>query len=147
MQTIYLELDPVRVVTTKVLGKLWPGAYFSLLALLHYVNLPSPPLPGPRWVRVKPRLAGICGSDLHLVFIEGDLRVAPAALPGHKRSYLGHEVVGDVTEVGPEVSRFRVGDRVVLQKGNDCLTAEIQPPCQPRGRYGNLPYRFWMSGR
>jgi len=130
MKTIYLELDPLRVVATKVLGKLWSGAYFSPLAPLHYVNMPSPPLPGPRWVRVKPRLAGICGSDLHLVFIEGDLRVAPAALPGRKRMYLGHEVVGDVTEVGPGVSRFRVGDRVVQQKGHDCLTAEIQPPCR-----------------
>jgi len=130
MRTIYIELDVLRVLATKALGRVWRGAYFSPIAPLHYADIPRPPLPGPRWVRVRTRLAGICGSELHLVFIEGSLSVAPAALPGHARMYMGHEAVGDVIEVGPGVSRFQVGDRVVIHGGNDCLSMEIEPPCR-----------------
>lgn len=130
MKTIYIELDVFRVLATKALGKFWRGAYFSPLAPLHYADVPRPPLPGPRWARVKTRLAGICGSDLHLVFIEGDLSVAPAALPGHARMYMGHEAVGEVIEVGPGVNRFKIGDRVVIHGGDDCASMEIEPPCR-----------------
>jgi len=130
MKTLYIELDPLRVVATKALGKVWRGAYFSPIAPLHYADIPRPPLPGPRWVRVKTRMGGICGSDLHLVYIEGSLSVAPAALPGHARMYMGHEAVGEVTEVGPEVIRFKVGDRVVMWGGGDCISMEIEPLCR-----------------
>jgi len=130
VKTIYMELNPLRVLATKALGRFWRGAYFSPFAPLFFTEVPSPSLPGPRWVRVRNRLAGICGSDLHLVFIEGSLSVAPAALPGHARMYLGHEVVGEVVEVGPEVERFREGDRVVVWGGHDCRSMEIEPPCR-----------------
>ncbi len=130
MKTIYIELDPLRIVATKFLGKVWRGAYFSPLSPLHYTEVPRPALPGPRWARVRTRLAGICGSDLHLVFIEGSLSVAPAALPGHARMYLGHEAVGEIIEVGPEVTRFEVGDRVVLWGGGECINMEMDPPCR-----------------
>jgi len=68
MKTIYTEIDPLRVVATIALGKIWRGVYFSRLSPLHYEDIPRPPLPGPRWVRVRPRLAGICGSYLHISF-------------------------------------------------------------------------------
>jgi len=97
-------------------------------------------------VRVHNRLAGICGSDLHLVFADGDLRIAPAALPAHELSFPGHEVVGEVVEIGEDVQNLHVGDRVVLQSAPNCLSAGIQSPCRPcsEGNYNlcenmNLP--------
>jgi threonine dehydrogenase-like Zn-dependent dehydrogenase len=45
---------------------------------------------------------------------------------------LGHEVVGEVIEVGSEVERFKVGDRVVMESrftGPNCHTQEIEPLC------------------
>jgi threonine dehydrogenase-like Zn-dependent dehydrogenase len=67
--------------------------------------------------------------------------VGPAALPGNQRFYLGHEVVSTVTEVGPGVTRFKPGDRVVMDTrfiGAHCLSQEIEPPCAAcaRGDYG-----------
>ena len=62
------------------------------------------PAPGPFELLVSVEVCGICRTDLHLA--DGDL--APRAalrIPGH-------EVVGEVVEVGPEASRFAVGDRV-----------------------------------
>ena len=92
--------------------------------------MPQPPLPGPRWVRVRTRLAGICGSDLHLVFVHGSLSVAPAALPGRSPGFLGHEAVGEVVEVGGEVKSLAPGDRVAMDGSSDCFSMGIDPPCR-----------------
>ncbi|MFL5625868.1 MAG: alcohol dehydrogenase catalytic domain-containing protein [Ktedonobacteraceae bacterium] len=138
MWTSTLDLDPTRVIPTKLLGLFWRGAYFSSFAPLQVQNLPRQPLPAANWVRVRNSLAGICGSDLHLIFADGDFNVAPAAIPGHRRSYPGHEVVGEVIEVGEDVHTLHVGDRVVLQNGPNCITAGVQPPCRScaGGNYG-----------
>lgn len=130
MWTSTLELDAAHVIPVQILGRFWRGAYFSSFAPLQVRNVPRQSLPATRWVRVRNILAGICGSDLHLVFADGDLRVAPAALPVHSVSYPGHEVLGEVIEVGDEVQHVRVGDRVVLQHSPNCITADLHPPCR-----------------
>lgn len=132
MWTSTLEIQFLRVLPTQLLGRFWRGAYFTSFAPLQVKNLPRPQMASAQrsWVRVRNRLAGICGSDLHLVFVDGDLRIAPAALPTHKQSYPGHEVVGEVIEIGDQVQHLRVGDRVVLQSAPNCLSAGVQPPCR-----------------
>ncbi len=88
-------------------------------------------LPGDRWVRVRNYLAGIDEQDLALA--RGELRgAARLAQPRMKRRYLGREVVGTVTEVGPDVTLVREGDRVVLQSEavSTCATLGLHPPCQ-----------------
>ncbi|MFL5698482.1 MAG: zinc-binding dehydrogenase [Ktedonobacteraceae bacterium] len=138
MWTSTLQLDLAHVMPTKILGTFWRGAYFSSFSPLQVQNLPRQPLPASNWVRVRNSLAGICGSDLHLIFVEGDFGIAPAALPSHSRTYPGHEVVGEVIEVGEDVQSLHVGDHVVLQHGPNCLTAGIQPLCRScaSGNYG-----------
>ena len=64
----------------------------------------SVPEPRPREVRVKVRACGVCRTDLHVA--EGDLR------PSRPRVIPGHEIVGVVDALGPEVSRFEIGDRI-----------------------------------
>jgi 2-desacetyl-2-hydroxyethyl bacteriochlorophyllide A dehydrogenase len=112
------------------MGRFWRGAYFSSFAPLQVRNVPRQPLPEANWVRVRNRLAGICGSDLHLVYADGDFRIAPAALPGQTHSYPGHEVVGEVIEVGEDVQHLRAGDRVTLQYGPNCITGDLHPFCR-----------------
>ena len=130
MWTSTLELSPRRVILTRALGWLWRDAYFSSLAPLQVQNVPREQLPGRDWVRVRNRLAGICGSDVQLIYADGDFRVAPAALPGHTRTYPGHEVVGEVVEVGEDVTQVQVGERVTLQYGRCCVTTGTLPLCR-----------------
>ena len=59
---------------------------------------------GPDDVLIEVKYAGICHSDIHTV--NGDWGAQPF------RVVPGHEIVGIVTEVGSEVARHRVGDRV-----------------------------------
>src|SRR3954469_21963521 len=70
---------------------------------LRFVDLPEP-TPGPGEIVVRIRTCGVCRTDLHVT--EGDL-------PLHRRPIVpGHEVVGVVSSIGADTSRFGVGDRV-----------------------------------
>jgi 2-desacetyl-2-hydroxyethyl bacteriochlorophyllide A dehydrogenase len=74
-------------------------------------DAPDPAPPGPDGAVVAVEAAAICGSDLH--FYDGDIPVG-GPMP------VGHEFVGTVLEVGPEVRRFRVGDRVLTASVAGC---------------------------
>lgn len=132
MRALYVEKNLARMLAVKALRPLWPAVVWSPLSPAHIVDLPRPELPGRRWLRVENERCGICASDLSLLNVKVDPGVAPAALPGNSRFYLGHEVVGRVTEVGPAVKKFQVGDRVVMESrfaGPNCHSQEIDPPC------------------
>jgi threonine dehydrogenase-like Zn-dependent dehydrogenase len=133
MQTIYFEMNIPKALATKALRPLWPGVIWSRLSPSRFATLPDPPLPGPRWIRVRNRQCGICATDLTLLLVHADPGVSVAALPGLERFYLGHEVVSDVVETGPEVTSLQVGDRVIMDSriaGPTCLSQEISPPCR-----------------
>jgi len=132
MRAIYVDKNIPKALIVKVLRPIWPGVVFSPLSPSRYEEMPEPELPGPRWVRVKNKHCGICASDLSLLFVDADPSIAPVALPGNQRLYLGHEVVGQVIEVGSDVTRVKIGDRVIMDtrfQGATCLSQEIDPPC------------------
>jgi threonine dehydrogenase-like Zn-dependent dehydrogenase len=133
MRAIYVDKDIPRVLLTKAITPLWKDFVWTPLSAARVGVLDDLPLPGPRWMRVKNLACGICASDLSLLFVKADPSVAPAALPGLQRFYLGHEAVSVVTETGPGVTRFHVGDRVIMENhfyGANCLNLELEPPCE-----------------
>ena len=69
-------------------------------------TVPDPKILNPRDAIVKVTTTAICGSDLHLY--DG---IIPTMVPG---DILGHEFMGEVVEVGPEVKNLKAGDRVVV---------------------------------
>jgi alcohol dehydrogenase len=75
-------------------------------------DVPSPELAHPEDALVRVTLAGICGTDLHVV--AGHFR---GMAPG---SVVGHEFVGDVVAVGGRVSRIKPGDHVVASDFTAC---------------------------
>jgi propanol-preferring alcohol dehydrogenase len=61
------------------------------------------PRPGPGELLLRVRACGVCRTDLHVT--EGDL-------PPHRRGVTpGHEVVGEVADLGEGVTAFKEGDR------------------------------------
>jgi threonine dehydrogenase-like Zn-dependent dehydrogenase len=73
----------------------------------------DPQQPGPRDAVVRIAACGICGSDLSYIKMGG------MAGPGPEPLCLGHEMAGVVDWVGAEVESVRIGDRVVVEPGND----------------------------
>lgn len=72
-------------------------------------EVPFAPLP-PDWVRVRVRATSICGTDVHIYKWNewAQRRIGEAKLP----QILGHEVAGEVVEVGPHCTRVKPGDYV-----------------------------------
>ncbi len=68
-----------------------------------------------RGVLIRVRAAGICGSDLHYYFEgrNGDFVIREPLIPGH-------ELAGEVEEIGPRVSRIRPGMRMAIHPGRSC---------------------------
>jgi threonine dehydrogenase-like Zn-dependent dehydrogenase len=69
-------------------------------------DVPDPRIINARDAIVKISSTAICGSDLHL--LNGFI---PTMMPG---DILGHEFMGEVVEVGPNVKNLKAGDRVVV---------------------------------
>ena len=69
-------------------------------------------------VKIKVKWCGICGSDLH-EYLGGPIFIPvgqPHPLSGNTAPVvLGHEFSGEVVEVGQGVTRFKAGDRVVVE--------------------------------
>jgi threonine dehydrogenase-like Zn-dependent dehydrogenase len=69
-------------------------------------DVPDPRILSSRDAIVRVTSTAICGSDLHL--LGGYI---PSMVPG---DVLGHEFMGEVVEVGSDISNLEVGDRVVV---------------------------------
>ena len=138
MRAIYFDVSIPRVLATQALSKIWSGAYFARTAPVRAGDVDGE-LPGSQWIRVENRVCGICASDLHLVYVDVDPKVHPAALPGYQRIFLGHEVVSTVKAGGDDVSGLSEGDRVLMRSrflGPICESQGITPLC-PHCEAGN----------
>jgi threonine dehydrogenase-like Zn-dependent dehydrogenase len=79
----------------------WNGKYDVRLE-----DVPDPTILNPGDAIVRVTSTAICGSDVHLY---------DGYIPSmEKGDVLGHEFMGEIVEVGENVRRLRVGDRVVV---------------------------------
>jgi threonine dehydrogenase-like Zn-dependent dehydrogenase len=110
-----------RYVAARAVGPRLPGLLAGPLAPLRLVHRDGPRRHGDGWVRVRPRLSGICGSDL-------------ATLSGHTSLYFtplvsmpfvpGHEVVGETRDDAPGIP---AGTRVVIDPILGCRARGLEP--------------------
>lgn len=92
----------------------------------------------PDWVVARPRLSGICGSDAKQVLLDfgGDTDSAMSGLCSFPQ-VLGHEVVAEVTALGPQADGVEEGQRVVLNPWLSCVPRGVAPVC-PACEAGDL---------
>jgi len=120
MKTIYFEGKISKIAIIKVLTAFSKKGYHSRLSPIRYKKFPDPKLPADNWVRVKNIETGICGSDMTFYKCAQGPSTAFLPIPCSKITYLGHETVGEVVEVGSTVKKFKVGDRVCMNKYMAC---------------------------
>ena len=80
--------------------------YWNGVNDLRVGTVPDPKILKPHDIILRVTLSTTCGSDLHL--IDGYI---PTMVPG---DIIGHEFMGVIEEVGPEVKKVKRGDRVVV---------------------------------
>jgi threonine dehydrogenase-like Zn-dependent dehydrogenase len=73
---------------------------------MRVMDVPDPKILNKRDAIIKVTSTAICGSELHLY--NGFVPTM------EKGDIMGHEFMGEIVEVGPEVKQRRVGDRVVV---------------------------------
>ena len=79
---------------------------------LQIIDMEKPVLDEKNNVLVKIRAAGICGSDVGIYHGKNAAATYPRVI--------GHEMVGDVVEVGENATKFKVGDRVIIDQVTAC---------------------------
>jgi len=75
-------------------------------------QVPDPGISDPADAVIRITTSTICGTDLH--FVRGTMG------PMRNGTILGHEAVGVVEALGPQVSNFSIGDRVVIPSTIAC---------------------------
>jgi len=125
VKALLFERKVARYAVARVASEVLPGGGARVGPLRLGDNDP-PDLPGPGWERIRPRLSGICGSDL-------------ATVDGRSTRYFdpivsfpfvpGHEVVADRDD----------DSRVVIEPVLGCVARGISPLCEAcaRGDLGN----------
>jgi threonine dehydrogenase-like Zn-dependent dehydrogenase len=116
MKALRFERSLPRFAAARIAGTLAPGRG-AAVGPLRLVDADQPGLPGDGWHVVRPRLAGICGSDL-------------ATVDGMSSRYFepivsfpfvpGHEVVGELDD----------GTRVVVEPVLHCAVRGVDPVCE-----------------
>ena len=126
MEAVQYTKSIPRYLAMRYLGKRWQNLYTSPVSCVCLVDIPEPQLPTPEWVKVKTRLSGICGSDVATITAKG----SPYFSPFTSTPFVfGHEIVGDIAEIGDAVDNFAVGARVVIEPALSCKVRRISPPC------------------
>jgi threonine dehydrogenase-like Zn-dependent dehydrogenase len=108
-----------RYAAARLAGAVVPGLG-SRVGPLTLSDVDEPELPAPGWHRIRPRLSGICGSDL-------------ATIDGRSSRYFepivsfpfvpGHEIAGELDD----------GRRVVVEPVLGCAARGVEPPCRGCG--------------
>ena len=86
----------------KALVKVKPGP-----GNVELLDIPEP-IPGPNEIKIEIEATGVCGTDIH---IQNDRFISNPPV------VLGHEIAGRVVEIGKEVKRIKLGERVTINPG------------------------------
>src|SRR5262245_23131586 len=90
------------------------------------INQFEPKISAPTHVKLRMIEAGVCGTDREICPFE--YGTPP---PGNEHLVIGHESLGEVIEVGSQVTRVKVGDLVVPMVRRPC-PHDYCPACQTR---------------
>ena len=89
------------------------AGYFEAVRVAYFRDdAPEPQIEKADDVKIRVRKCGICGSEVHAYHGVHPFRIPPIVS--------GHEVAGDVVEVGSGVTQVKVGDRVVVEPHYGC---------------------------
>ncbi|MEK5442607.1 zinc-binding alcohol dehydrogenase family protein [Fredinandcohnia sp. FSL W7-1320] len=88
------------------------ATYVTEPGKLEIKEIAEPQITNAYDVKIKVKAGGICGSDIHIYHGTSPVATYPRVI--------GHEIVGEIVEVGELVKKFKVQDRVVIDPIINC---------------------------
>ncbi|MGV1037423.1 MAG: zinc-dependent alcohol dehydrogenase [Candidatus Nanopelagicales bacterium] len=134
MRAVLADISTPRYLLTTAAQKVPQGlgkkAGWGRGGILRLVDdYPAPALPkGDGWVRLRPELSGICGSDLAVAHAKSSFVLS--AFYRAEKQILGHEMVAVVDEVGPGTTKVQPGDRAIIDPVLSCHHRGFDPVCR-----------------
>ncbi|MBM3154637.1 MAG: zinc-binding dehydrogenase [Chloroflexi bacterium] len=127
MKALQFSVTVPQFLTLKALGSMDKKLFYQgTFATVRLVEVAEPHLPSPDWVKVKTAMCGMCGSDVNLILLKDSPTASPfTSFP----CTLGHEVSGEVVEVGKNVSGLKMGDRITIAPYLSCSMRNIEKLC------------------
>ena len=122
MKNLHIKFEKVAQMLQKVSSD--SSFKLKIYDLIDIDDLPEVNLINEDWVKVKVKLGGICGTDLHLLTLNISTALSNfASYP----AILGHELVGSIVELGKNVDNFSMGDRVAIEPIIACEVRDLEP--------------------
>ncbi len=126
MRVITWHIFPPKYALCKALGPVWKGVFWSPLSTVRMRDWPENAFPGDGWLRLRARLAGICGTDLGLItlgtppdYFGKGLIIEPVIL--------GHENVSDILEAAPGAEDVPTDVRYNVDPVIPCAARGLDP--------------------
>jgi threonine dehydrogenase-like Zn-dependent dehydrogenase len=148
MPALIFEMKLGKLIKAYLRGKRNISGYWKRGGPVSVKQVPIPSLVAEDWVLVKTVYCGICGSDMKELTLNG-ARDNPLRSLITFPQILGHEPVGIIEQIGKNVTRVKIGDKVAISPWFPCKPRGISSECSrcQSGDYthcqnfqkGNLP--------
>ncbi len=86
---------------------------------MELMEVPEPKISDPFEVKIKLKIVGVCGSDIHY-YKHGNIGSQIVNYP----FAVGHECAGEVIEIGSNVSKVAIGDKVAIEPAMPCWNCD-----------------------
>lgn len=116
MKTLAYHKDMKKMGMTLALSKFLKNRAFNYNCSPVYMEENDLKIPRGDFVKVRNVQTGICGSDMSMYTIHQSTKMTLAVMPGQETTYMGHETVGIIEEIGDEVDDLKIGDRVIIRR-------------------------------
>jgi len=128
LKALQFSFSIPKFAALKVLASISKRLYYlGPLAAVQLVDVPEPRLPSADWVKIRTVICGFCGSDVNYILLRG----SPTAMPFTSfPCILGHEICGEIIEVGGNVAGIETGDIVTIAPYLSCSIRGIEPVCR-----------------
>jgi threonine dehydrogenase-like Zn-dependent dehydrogenase len=123
MKALVYDLSIAKYLVAKAVGpKRAPRLFYGPGTCFTLRDVPEPLPPTGEWALLRPRLTGLCGSDLGAIFFKMSPAMSAVALGAGDAAVLGHEVLADVAKVdaSARAAGIKEGDRVVVDPVLGC---------------------------
>jgi threonine dehydrogenase-like Zn-dependent dehydrogenase len=140
MRALVFDLSLPKYALAKTLGpKRAPQLFYGPRSCFALRDVRAPAPPTDEWLTLKPRMTGLCGSDLGIIFFKMSPSLTAVSLGAGDAAVLGHEILADVARAGaPARARgIKEGDRVVVDPVIACEARGLAPCARcAAGDYG-----------